>query len=77
MRLILSAAFLRDMRARGLTYAELGQRARVNPATVSAAARGASVNMVTATRLARAIRETPIVPGLAEWVGAQESRDRD
>jgi transcriptional regulator with XRE-family HTH domain len=77
MRLILSAAFLRDVRARGLTYAKLAQRADLDPATVSAAANGASVNMATATRLARAIRETPIVPGLAEWVGAQESRDRD
>jgi len=77
MRLILGAAFLRDVRARGLTYAELAQRADLDPATVSAAANGASVNMATATRLARAIKEAPIVPELANWVAVQEPQNRD
>ncbi len=75
--LTLSDAFLRDVRARGITYAEVAQRSGLDPATVSAAAHGASVNMTTATRLARAIKATPIVPELANWVRVQESQDRD
>lgn len=69
----LGAAFVRDLRARGLTYAEVAARAGLTPATVAAAARGAPVNMTTATRLARAIKDTPVILELANWVGEPSS----
>jgi hypothetical protein len=44
-----------------------GRRLLKSPSTVSSAVRGRSLNLRTATRIARAVAGHPVMPGLEAW----------
>lgn len=73
-RIVFGADFLRGMRVRGLTLADVAKKAHVSPATVSSAARGRPVNMRTAIVISRVMASIPVVPELEEWSTADEDR---
>jgi transcriptional regulator with XRE-family HTH domain len=54
-RVIFDRELLRAVQVRGLTVCDLAQRARLSPATVSAAIRGKALNVRSAVTLARAV----------------------
>ena len=67
MKYRFGAGFLEAVQARGLTIQKLAELAHVSPATASAALHGREVQIATAQRIARAVTQAPIVPGLEEW----------
>ena len=56
------------MMARGLTQQELARLASVDPITVASALKGRAVSMVTATRIANALRFHPPLPELEAFL---------
>jgi plasmid maintenance system antidote protein VapI len=62
------AEFTRRMAVSALDDLALAERAHVDPGTVARARHGKSLTLKTASRLARALKETPIVPELDELV---------
>ena len=67
-RVVFDHEVLRAVRVRGLTIGELAQRARLSPATVSAAVHGKPVNVRSAVLLARTLAACPVIKELEEWV---------
>jgi hypothetical protein len=65
-RIVFDPEFLHAIHIRGLTIGELAQRARLSPATVSAAVHGKPVNVRSALLLARAVEGCPIVKELEQ-----------
>ena len=66
-RIIFDPEFLHAIHIRGLTIRELAQRARISPATVSAAVHGKPVNVRSALLLAGAVASCPVVKELEQW----------
>ena len=66
-RVAFDRELLRAIQIRGLTVGEIARRARLSPATVSAAIRGKSLNVRSAVLLARAVAACPVIPELEEW----------
>jgi predicted transcriptional regulator len=65
-------ALSRALRVRGLTIQELARLAGVAPATASAAVNGRAVQITSATRIARAVREVRVVSELETWIDNPE-----
>jgi predicted transcriptional regulator len=59
--------FREAVQVRGLTIHTLAQLAHVSPATAAAALRGRDLQVSTAQRIARAVANAPVVPGMEEW----------
>jgi len=67
-RFVFDHEFAYAVRVRGLTIGELAQRARLSPATVSAAVHGKPLNVRSAVLLARALAARPVIRELEEWM---------
>jgi hypothetical protein len=67
MRYRFGPTLLHALQVRGLEMRRVAELARVSPTTVSAAVRGRSVNMTTATRIARVVAACPVIDELVEW----------
>jgi hypothetical protein len=59
--------FAHALRIRGLDVGTVAVLAGVSPATVSSAVRGGSVNLSTATRIAKVVSHSPVIRELEEW----------
>jgi transcriptional regulator with XRE-family HTH domain len=64
----------RGLMARGLTLSELSRLARVSPSTVTSALAGKSVNMITAVRIANALKAHPARPELEDFLPDLEAQ---
>jgi transcriptional regulator with XRE-family HTH domain len=58
----------RGLMARGLTLTELSRLARVSPPTVTSALAGRPVNMITAVRIANALKAYPTRAELGDFL---------
>ncbi len=67
-RIVFDPEFLHAIHLRGLTIGELAQRARLSPATVSAAIHGRPLNVRSAIRLARTLAGCPVITELEAWI---------
>jgi transcriptional regulator with XRE-family HTH domain len=60
-------ALSRALQIRGLDMQRVAELANVSPATVSSAVRGRSLNLTTATRIAKVVARSPVLRELEEW----------
>jgi transcriptional regulator with XRE-family HTH domain len=67
-RIVLGPEFVRALRVRGLTIAEVARTAKVSEPTVSAALHGRRINTGSALRICRAVAATPVVAELDAWL---------
>ena len=59
----------REIARRGWSAKDLADAAGCSPGTISAARRGRAVTGATVAKIARALREAPIVKGIDELLG--------
>jgi predicted transcriptional regulator len=67
-RIVLGGEFVRAIKVRGLTPAELAKRARISVPTVSSAIKHRPINVSSALRLCNTLDSIPVIEALDRWV---------
>ncbi|HEY1455911.1 MAG TPA: helix-turn-helix transcriptional regulator [Candidatus Dormibacteraeota bacterium] len=62
----------RELARRGWNATDLARAAGCSAATISGARRGRPINSLTLSRIAGALTQAPILPGIDEILGPQE-----
>ncbi|HUZ86001.1 MAG TPA: helix-turn-helix transcriptional regulator [Candidatus Baltobacterales bacterium] len=63
----------RELARRGWNASDLARASGCSAATISGARRGRSISSATLCKIAQALRETPVIPGIDELIGTELS----